>query len=173
MHNLQGVKKLDSGAQVRFSCSRTFHSSFSGCSEFTMPSPSSSSVDWTSMRSSSRASSLRNFPSFPCSAARRPEFFLYLSSSFLMDSSSVDENLIAQTRPAFYLSPMNEERITNLEIRFSHQDVFIHELNQIVVAQQKTIERLEKEILDLKRSINQESGVSSTRTLKDDVPPHY
>lgn len=68
---------------------------------------------------------------------------------------------------------MIEDRITELEIRFSHQDVFIHELNSIVVAQQKTIERLEKEILDLKRSVNSESGVSGTRTLRDDKPPHY
>lgn len=68
---------------------------------------------------------------------------------------------------------MNEERITNLEIRFSHQDDFLNQLNQIVVAQQKTIERLEKELLDLKRTIQSESGVSPTRTLNDDKPPHY
>lgn len=69
---------------------------------------------------------------------------------------------------------MNEEdRVTNLEIRFSHQDDFLHQLNQIVVAQQKTIERLEKEILDLKRSLNSESGVGGTRSLADDKPPHY
>jgi SlyX protein len=68
---------------------------------------------------------------------------------------------------------MIEERITELEIRFSHQDVFIHELNTIVVAQQKTIERLEKEIIDLKRSVNSESGVNPGRSLRDDKPPHY
>lgn len=68
---------------------------------------------------------------------------------------------------------MSDERITELEIRFSHQDNFLHQLNEIVVQQQKTIDRLEKEIIDLKRSMNAESGVSSTRTLKDDKPPHY
>jgi SlyX protein len=68
---------------------------------------------------------------------------------------------------------MNEERIINLEIRFSHQDDFLHQLNEIVVSQQKTIERLDKEILDLKRSLNSEAGVSSGRTLRDDRPPHY
>lgn len=67
----------------------------------------------------------------------------------------------------------DEKRLTELEIRFSHQDHFLHELNQIVVDQQKSIERLEKEILDLKRSVNSEAGVSGTRTLKDDKPPHY
>ena len=67
----------------------------------------------------------------------------------------------------------NEQRITELEIRFSHQDHFLKELNDVVVSQQNTITRLEKEIIDLKRSVNQEAGVSSTRTLKDDKPPHY
>lgn len=66
-----------------------------------------------------------------------------------------------------------EERLTNLEIRYSHQDVFLQELNSIVINQQKTIDRLEKEILDLKRSMNTEGGVSPTRSLRDDIPPHY
>lgn len=68
---------------------------------------------------------------------------------------------------------MDDKRITELEIRFSHQDDFLHQLNEIVIAQQKVIERLEKEMIDLKRSVNTEGGVSSTRTLADDKPPHY
>lgn len=68
---------------------------------------------------------------------------------------------------------MNDERIINLEIKFSHQEDFISKLNQVVTEQQKTIERLEKEILDLKRNINSGSGVDSTRSLRDDKPPHY
>lgn len=68
---------------------------------------------------------------------------------------------------------MDEQRIINLEIKFSHQENFIQQLNSVVVSQQETIARLEKEILDLKRNINTEAGVSPTRTLKDDKPPHY
>ena len=68
---------------------------------------------------------------------------------------------------------MQEERIINLEIKFSHQDQLPEDLNKVVTAQQLTIERLEREILDLKRSINSESGISGTRTLADDKPPHY
>ena len=68
---------------------------------------------------------------------------------------------------------MSSDRITNLEIRFSHQDDFLQKLNETVVEQQKTIERLEKEILDLKRSVNSESGISGTRSLRDEKPPHY
>ena len=67
-----------------------------------------------------------------------------------------------------------EERIINLEIKFAHQDDFINQLNQVVTQQQKTIERLEKEILDLKRNINSGNGVDTmNRTIQDDKPPHY
>lgn len=72
----------------------------------------------------------------------------------------------------YLFSMNNEEKIIELEIRFSHLDSFISELNGVVVSQQKTIDRLEKDILDLKRSIN-DGEVSGTRTLADDKPPHY
>lgn len=68
---------------------------------------------------------------------------------------------------------MSDQRLTELEIRFSHQDDFLHQLNQVVVEQQQKIERLEKEILDLKRNVNQDHNVDGRRTLADDKPPHY
>ena len=68
---------------------------------------------------------------------------------------------------------MSDERLTELEIRFSHQDEFLHQLNQVVIKQQLTIERLEKEILDLKRNVNSENGIGGTRNLSDEKPPHY
>jgi SlyX protein len=61
---------------------------------------------------------------------------------------------------------MSDERLTELEIRFSHQDQFLQELNQVVVEQQIKIERLEKEILDLKRNVNSED-------VPNEKPPHY
>lgn len=68
---------------------------------------------------------------------------------------------------------MNDDRLINLEIKYSHLEDFIQQLNSVVVTQQETISRLEKEILDLKRNINSEAGVQPTRTLQDDKPPHY
>lgn len=68
---------------------------------------------------------------------------------------------------------MNEERMINLEIRYSHQEEFLSQLNKIVTDQQKTIERLQKEVLDLKGSMNLTNSVDAHRTLKDDKPPHY
>lgn len=68
---------------------------------------------------------------------------------------------------------MEEERIINLEIKFSHLEDFTHQLSEVVNTQQLTIQRLEKEILDLKRNVNSMNGVQGTRTLADDKPPHY
>lgn len=71
------------------------------------------------------------------------------------------------------MGTMTDERIINLEIKFAHQDDFLEQLNQVVTKQQKTIERLEKEILDLKRNVNGGGGVDANRTAADDKPPHY
>lgn len=68
---------------------------------------------------------------------------------------------------------MNDEKIINLEIKFAHQDNFLNQLNDIVITQQKSIERLEKEILDLKGNANVRNTVDANRSLSDDKPPHY
>lgn len=66
---------------------------------------------------------------------------------------------------------MIEDRLTNLEIKFSHQDHLVEELNQIVSNQQQLLDKLIKEIQDLK--VSAEGNAQSSRTLEDDVPPHY
>lgn len=83
--------------------------------------------------------------------------------------------MVAIQRTIFMLKGylMSDERMTNLEIRFAHQDDFLNQLNQIVIEQQVRIERLEKQILDLKRDVNSSAGVDASRTLRDDKPPHY
>ena len=66
-----------------------------------------------------------------------------------------------------------EKRFIDLEIRFSHQDDFLSQLNDVVTEQQLRIERLEKAILDLKKDVQIENGVDSRRSLLDEKPPHY
>lgn len=65
-----------------------------------------------------------------------------------------------------------EKRLIDLEIKFTHQEEFLNELNLIVVKQQATIEKMAKEILSL-RDIQEQGHVDANRTLKDEVPPHY
>lgn len=67
---------------------------------------------------------------------------------------------------------MSDERITNLEIKFTHQDDLVDQLNRIVSNQQMIIEQLQKDVLDLKL-IFADKDVSGNRSLKDDIPPHY
>ena len=66
-----------------------------------------------------------------------------------------------------------QDRIINLEIKFSHQEDFIQQLNDVVVAQQLTIGRMEKEILDLQRAIHSGHGVQISKNQQDEKPPHY
>ena len=68
---------------------------------------------------------------------------------------------------------MIEQRLNDLEIRFSYQDDFLMKLNEVVTQQGQTIERLEKELLDLKRSSHSGSSVDGNRSLADEKPPHY
>jgi SlyX protein len=66
---------------------------------------------------------------------------------------------------------MLEKSIAELEIKFSHQDYLLDQLNKIVANQQLAIEKLQQDIRDLK--LSQSEGASGQRTLEDDVPPHY
>lgn len=67
---------------------------------------------------------------------------------------------------------MLEKRVIALEEKFSYQDHLVDQLNKIVTDQQMIIDQLKKDVLDLKLSQNS-NGNQGTRTLKDDVPPHY
>lgn len=66
---------------------------------------------------------------------------------------------------------MSEEKIKDLEIKFSHQDFLLDQLNKIVAKQQLVIEKLQNDILELKLSLSE--GTSQPRSLEDDVPPHF
>ncbi|MFP5492799.1 MAG: SlyX family protein [Bacteriovoracia bacterium] len=66
-----------------------------------------------------------------------------------------------------------EERLINLEVKFSHQDEFILQLNKIVTEQQERIERLEKESLELRRIIEAMDGGNDALSLENSKPPHY
>lgn len=66
-----------------------------------------------------------------------------------------------------------EERLINLEVKFSHQDEFIMQLNKIVTEQQERIERLEKESLELRRIIEAMDGGNDALSLENSKPPHY
>ncbi len=69
---------------------------------------------------------------------------------------------------------MNEERIENLELKYSYQEQAINEMSDIIYQQQKKIERME-ELLKavMEKTAENESGPSHVTSLMDEVPPHY
>ncbi len=63
-----------------------------------------------------------------------------------------------------------EKRITDLEIKYSHLEEFIYQMNKVVAEQQNRIERLERELKEQRERLElQASGA----TLENTKPPHY
>ena len=64
-----------------------------------------------------------------------------------------------------------EQRITDLEIKASFAEDTVEQLNQVVVRQQAQIDRLIRELVELRDRAAAEPG--APRGLGDDLPPHY
>ncbi len=67
---------------------------------------------------------------------------------------------------------MDEKRIIDLEMKLTHMEDLMDQLNQIVTNQQLTIERLTKDVTDLKLA-SLGSANQGDRILSNEVPPHY
>jgi len=66
-----------------------------------------------------------------------------------------------------------EERITDLEIRFMHQERTIQELSNTVYRQQQVVEQIERELRQLTDQVRM-GFPSLTRPAEDEEPPpHY
>jgi SlyX protein len=70
------------------------------------------------------------------------------------------------------LPPHLEARLTDLEIKASFTEDLVDHLNQIVVRQQQQIDFLMREISQLRQQ-TPDGGVSTARSLRDELPPHY
>lgn len=60
-----------------------------------------------------------------------------------------------------------EERVTNLEIKLTYMEDLVEQLNQELIASFKKIEKLEREIEELKEA------VSADDIKPNEKPPHY
>ena len=68
---------------------------------------------------------------------------------------------------------MGEERLVNIETILAYQDDTIQQLNDLVYEQQKQIDLLSAKFQKLEDQMKSSVQVSSSRTLEDDIPPHY
>ncbi len=65
-----------------------------------------------------------------------------------------------------------ESRITDLEIKISYTEDLVDELNRIVYRQQQQIDLLANEVKSLRDQV-QAAKPNETRSLRDELPPHY
>ena len=64
-----------------------------------------------------------------------------------------------------------ESRLIDLEIRLTHQEAALQELNECIVAQQKTIDQLASQVRTLQQQLHAAKG--ATASGDEAPPPHY
>lgn len=65
-----------------------------------------------------------------------------------------------------------EQRLIDLEIKIGFTEDLVDQLNQIIIRQQQQMDRLAREIAQLRQQAPDE-GVAVFRSLRDELPPHY
>ncbi len=67
-----------------------------------------------------------------------------------------------------------DARLVELEIKASLAEDTMDRLNEVVIAQQARIDALVHEVARLARLLQEGSGdVPASRSLRDEIPPHY
>ena len=66
---------------------------------------------------------------------------------------------------------MDAERLTELEVKLAFAEDMLDALNATVYRQQQQIERLQREVKELREQIAATPG--EFRNLRDEIPPHY
>jgi len=66
-----------------------------------------------------------------------------------------------------------EERVTELEIKASFTEDTVEQLNQVIVRQQAQIDRLVRELVELRDRTAAAGEPGAARSLRDELPPHY
>lgn len=65
-----------------------------------------------------------------------------------------------------------EERLEQLEIKLSYAEDLLDSLNTLVARQQDQIDRLLREVAELRRQ-RADEPTATFRSLRDELPPHY
>jgi SlyX protein len=68
-------------------------------------------------------------------------------------------------------SDRTDQRLTELEIKLSFTEDLLDDLNTLVVRQQQQIDRLLREVKDLRQQST--ADPAAPRSLRDELPPHY
>ena len=65
-----------------------------------------------------------------------------------------------------------DQRLTDLEIKASFTEDLLEQLDTVIVRQQQQIDSLIREITAL-RQPDTDDSIGATRSLRDDLPPHF
>jgi SlyX protein len=65
-----------------------------------------------------------------------------------------------------------EQRLTALEIKASFSEDLVDRLNDVIVRQQLQIDRLRRELDELRQRAA-DAPPETLRSLRDELPPHY
>ena len=68
---------------------------------------------------------------------------------------------------------MTENRLTDIEIKLTHQEDAVEELNKVVCQQQKKIDHLEAICEALIRHVKELSDGAAEQRTTNEPPPHY
>ncbi len=66
-----------------------------------------------------------------------------------------------------------ETRLTELEIRYMQQDRTLRELSDVVYRQERAIERLKRELEQLREQVGEMNGGGMPDPGEEPPPPHY
>lgn len=66
-----------------------------------------------------------------------------------------------------------ESRIVDLEIRLTHQEAALQTLNDVIVRQQKEIDRLRAELDALRQQVRAQATFPVVPPSEETPPPHY
>lgn len=64
-----------------------------------------------------------------------------------------------------------ESRVIDLEIRLTHQELTLQELNECIIRQQKIMDQLARQITLLQEQLR--AGASVAPAADETLPPHY
>jgi SlyX protein len=68
---------------------------------------------------------------------------------------------------------MNEQRLTDIEVKLAHQEHALDEINQVLTDQQAQLTRLEQVCQSVVERLRGLSDQTATDERDNDKPPHY
>ncbi len=73
------------------------------------------------------------------------------------------------------MDPMDrtDQRLTDLEVKLSYTEDLVEHLNTVVIEQARQIDLLVRELTRLRQQAEDQTGLPGTRSLRDELPPHY